>query len=205
LGYPKYYFEHFSLIPKTELYNLLESYVKLYNSKKSMNDEKFNLKFFNITSDYYPKGLEDELMQTHKKLRDETKKRNEFYKNKLNELNDEFETDEIKSTMIKYSLNRINFGVTSEDNFGHQRVLRAISNSFFLNFDASFYYQISNINSYSMINKKFKKFFLSFYNDLKNEELSKFTRMNKVHSFKKLRQNFLQDFIIKNKLNNNGE
>jgi hypothetical protein len=96
-------------------------------------------------------------------------------------------------------------GITSEDNFGHERVLRAISNSFFLNFDASFSHQINNINFYSLISDKFRNFFTSFYNDLKMEELLNFTRMNKVHSWKYQRERYLQDFITKNKLNNEVE
>jgi hypothetical protein len=205
LNYPQYYFEHFSIIPKMGLYNLLESSIEIYNSNKKLDNKKFDLKFFNITSDYYPKGLEAELKKVHEKKREERKNRNIFYIEKLKELKDEFENNETKSKMIEYSLNRINMGITSEDNFGHQRVLRAVSNSFFVNFDPSFDVQRHNINDYSMISRKFKRFFTSFYCELKQEEWLKATRLNKIHPLKKDREAFFQEFLIKNKLNNNGE
>jgi hypothetical protein len=199
LNYPKYYFEHFSVIPKYQLYKLMEEFDP-FRLKKIQN-ENFDLLFFKINPDYYPTGIKESAKEELVKKRQEHEKKLGTLRDKLELLKELYKNDEIKSKMIEYSLNRINSGVTCEreDSFGHERVLKSLPRSFFLNFDPSFLHSIKNINNYSIISNSFETYLSSFEKELKEQELKNNTRMNKWHFMKEFRNYYLKKTISKNK------
>lgn len=188
LKYPKYYFEHFTLIPKTEFFDLLESYNDIFYSHTKMKKQnQVELKSFSITPDYLPKGLDSEIAKIHNETRANDKKRSEYQKKELIKLKNETE-NKVSLEMIKSSINRIERGVVSEHDFDRIRTLRQINNSSIINLNPSFGEQIAEINNYAIFSPIFRHFFKSFKMDLKNEEILKFKQFNKIHGWKLTRE-----------------
>jgi len=189
LSNPKYHFEHFTIIPKTQMYQLLESFKN--SNFDSIKDKNFELLSFRIEPDYYPKGLSPDALNALIEKREILDKKVENLKSKLEELKGQYEQHEVKSKILEYNLNRLNLLYPEGDVFGHERVIKSLSNAYFIN-EPSFTQQIKNINSYAKVSESFYNSFIKFEKELKDEEIGNKKQLNKWHKVKVLRNEYLK-------------
>lgn len=174
LSESKYHFEHASIIRKEDFAELMR-YFQTFNNKG-----------------YKDKTAKFELIR----FKENKKKQINELRNELNELKNKT-NNPVKELMINFSINRLDEGINSEDAFGHSQALRALSQSYIINFDPYIARIIETVNDYANLNPEYMNFINNFNHERAVNDVIKNNRINKWHFLKAYRISMLNNFSRK--------
>jgi hypothetical protein len=163
-----YHFEHASIITKEDFTNCLRHFYKYPQSKAG-----------DLAADFKIIVFEHE----------ENKKVKELRKKLINLRSDGFET------MIDYSLERLDNRINREEVlFSQATVIKALHQSFMINFDPMINLEVETINNYLGISKEYKEFINNFVYERAVNDMVSSNRIDKWHFLKKYRVSILDNF-----------